>query len=620
MLVQVLASKLAGVVRYSYDRCKLIAADHDFELLDGECNFINVSCSMHWQCSNGHVRRCKLHSLASNDFRCRLCDLGCSDISSLDKIINNKGGSLLSIRICSGEKLIVRCAEGHVFEAHWHNIVKQGLWCGKCSVTARLTIEDCQKSAAERGGKCLSTQYKNTRTHMLWECSDGHLWEATYGKIREGRWCPVCDKKKVLDENGFCINIDLDYCCKVAASYDFICLSTKYVNGNNQMCWKCPNDHLTNASFSYMLSNNFVCNKCKNSWPSLEEISEHAKSMGMVYLGIRYVPGDNHTWKCKCGNIFESPWHYVKKGFYCSNCSKNKKLTIEDCHRIAEENGFVFLGDECLGAQVKMPWICVCGRECMATTTSVKAGRRCVKCAYLKTTIEELKDFAIGKGGICLSDQYNATEKHTWQCSEGHIWDAMWSSVKTGGWCPDCAGYKSYTIKDCVALAEEMGGKCLEVDYINRKTIMRWECENGHLFESTFGRIINDNGWCPECMIRGRQGQLYKIVSQIFPEYKVEYNYKSFGWLMNNKTGQKLEYDIYVDEIKLAIEHDGEQHFCPVRFGGVSLEKATAAFEELKYRDRLKNKLSRQNGIRLVRFKYDEELSREAVEKKLKKI
>jgi len=60
----------------------------------------------------------------------------------------------------------------------------------------KLNIEEMQKLAKERGGKCLSKKYINNRTKLEWECEKGHIWKATLGTIKRGSWCPICSKKK----------------------------------------------------------------------------------------------------------------------------------------------------------------------------------------------------------------------------------------------------------------------------------------------------------------------------------------------------------------------------------------------------------------------------------------
>lgn len=96
--------------------------------------------------------------------------------------------------------------------------IKQGTWCPKCAGVMPYTLEDCHKMAALNNGKCLSTQYVNVRTPMEWECKNEHRWSALYGHIVNGTWCPHCanrlpktleDAKKVAEEkDGQCLSTE----------------------------------------------------------------------------------------------------------------------------------------------------------------------------------------------------------------------------------------------------------------------------------------------------------------------------------------------------------------------------------------------------------------------------
>src|ERR1043165_3370114 len=54
----------------------------------------------------------------------------------------------------------------------------------------RFNIDIANNIAQERGGKCLSTEYVNTNTQMLWRCAKGHEWTTTLCRVKNmGRWC-----------------------------------------------------------------------------------------------------------------------------------------------------------------------------------------------------------------------------------------------------------------------------------------------------------------------------------------------------------------------------------------------------------------------------------------------
>lgn len=59
---------------------------------------------------------------------------------------------------------------------------------------SQLTVNDLQKCAEFRGGKLLSEEYDgNPARKLLWQCHEGHRFEASPKLILEGgHWCPEC--------------------------------------------------------------------------------------------------------------------------------------------------------------------------------------------------------------------------------------------------------------------------------------------------------------------------------------------------------------------------------------------------------------------------------------------
>lgn len=73
----------------------------------------------------------------------------------------------------------------------------KGTGCPYCAGNTKKTIEDMQRFAYSKKGKCLSMVYINTDTKLLWQCENQHTWEATpYSVTKKGKWCPHCAKTK----------------------------------------------------------------------------------------------------------------------------------------------------------------------------------------------------------------------------------------------------------------------------------------------------------------------------------------------------------------------------------------------------------------------------------------
>jgi hypothetical protein len=96
-----------------------------------------------------------------------------------------------------------QCDKGHVWNSNFHEI-KKGHWCPICANENKriYNIKYCQELAAKHFGKCISEEYKDTKTKLTWVCELGHIWDATLGNVKDnGSWCPECSQS--YGENKF---------------------------------------------------------------------------------------------------------------------------------------------------------------------------------------------------------------------------------------------------------------------------------------------------------------------------------------------------------------------------------------------------------------------------------
>lgn len=206
-----------------------------------------------------------------------------------------------------------------------------------------------------------------------------------------------------------------------------------------------------------------------------------------------------------------------------------------------------------------------------------------------KLTIQKMHEIAKSKGGKFLSEQYlGANTKHQWQCDEGHTWYATPANVQFTSWCLECYGRKRGTQEGMIALAATKHGKFLSKEYLGANKKHQWECSLGHTWHATPGSV-KDGTWCPRCANSGNStGE--KICREIFESIFSKIFIKSKpSWLMG------LELDGYCEEIEIAFEYHGHQHYRASKgiFGG---EKAFA--DQIK-RDELKIDLC-SNKVKLI--------------------
>ena len=168
-------------------------------------------------------------------------------------LAQGKGGKCLSTTYVNARtKLEWECQKGHRWFAV-PNSVKQGHWCPKCAGVEKNTIEEIQDLAAQRGGKCLSTEYKNGRTHLVWECALGHQWKATSSNIQRGTWCPHCAGNQLKTLKDMQI---------LASANGGRCLSDTYINSRTKLLWKCRSGHRWWAA-PYIMQQGHWCEICR---------------------------------------------------------------------------------------------------------------------------------------------------------------------------------------------------------------------------------------------------------------------------------------------------------------------------------------------------------------------
>ena len=164
-------------------------------------------------------------------------------ISEMCKLAVERGGRCMSgTYVDARSKLLWECAEGHQWESAPTNI-KSGKWCPTCGGTKKLSLAHFCQIAHERGGKCLSKKYINTRTKLLWECAEGHQWEALPMNVSNGTWCTKCFDLRRGDSR----KLTIEEMHQIAADRCGRCLSEIYTNTRTKLLWECSKGHAWEA-------------------------------------------------------------------------------------------------------------------------------------------------------------------------------------------------------------------------------------------------------------------------------------------------------------------------------------------------------------------------------------
>ena len=370
-------------------------------------------------------------------------------------------------------------------------------------------------------------------------------------------------------------------------------LSTEYKNTSTKYSWQCIWGHQWNASYN-RIQQGTGCPNCFNMSKKLttENAQSLAESRGYKFLSNEYKNADTkYLWRCGQGHEWSAKYRSIQEGRSCTYCAGKK--TIQDALNLAESKGYQFLSHEFKNTSTKHLWGCGQGHQWSAPYNSIRDGRGCLRCSgKFPKTIQDAQDLAESKGFKFLSTEFkSAMTKHLWGCGKGHEWSCAYSIIKQGSGCPHCAGVGKKTIEDAHILAESRGFKFLSTEVKSVITKYLWGCGKGHEWSASYNKISRGNG-CPICRDNTRGEKLTRYCF----EKMFQHDFKKIkpDWILNPKTGRKLELDGYNESLKIAFEHQGIHHEidCPTSNKFYKPEQLI--------RDEIKRQNCKEQGITLI--------------------
>lgn len=407
----------------------------------------------------------------------------------------------------------------------------------------RKTPEDYRALAKERGHKWSGPEVPNTKTNTWWGCPRGHKWEATYNSIHKGTGCPHCA--------GNARKLPEDYHA-LAEECEFEWLGPEISNTATKTEWKCLRGHQWEATYNSIWAGN-RCPHCSRK--TAEDYHALAEERSFKWLGpFPKTTKYKSLWECPDGHQWETTYAVIRQGHGCPHCNRGSgglvPKTPEDYHALAESRGFKWLGPEAPNIATKTKWECGFGHQWEAIYGNINQGTGCPECARKarRKTEEDYHAVAKSRGFEWLGPlQKSIHSKTWWKCSEGHKWEAAYSTVyHQGNGCLHCSGLMRKTPKDYHALATKRGFRWLGSEVYSIKTKTEWECEKGHVWEAIYNHIQQGNG-CPHCLdlvngqrVSRRQRQLCAMV---------------LGAVLNHPVGRK-RVDVALLDEKIAIEYD----------------------------------------------------------------
>ena len=188
---------------------------------------------------------------------------------------------------------------------------------------------------------------------------------------------------------------------------------------------------------------------------------------------------------------------------------------------------------------------------------------------------------------IQVPASYGLTSAFEIKCERNHTFRINVENIIGGRGCSLCEKenekkrreeFQANRLRELDTLAKSREGQCLGYDPRQKKH--QWKCRLGHQWFARWKNIKHGLSWCPECSSKLSEQLCRTAFQQCF---KKAFPKSKPNWLKTENG--RLELDGYCEELKLAFEHQGEQHY---------------SNNAVISRDVVKRKLCEDNNVKLI--------------------
>ncbi len=145
------------------------------------------------------------------------------------------------------------------------------------------------------------------------------------------------------------------------------------------------------------------------------------------------------------------------------------------------------------------------------------------------------------------------------------------------------------TLEEINNFVKKLNGKCNSNDYRNNESKLKFECEEGHLFEYSWSAVKNSLRWCPKCSPNKLIGEsLARLILEHLLKIKLPSKYI--------KEMEGLQLDGFDSKTKIAFEYQGYQHYTIGSHFHTNINQYKTQLE----RDKFKKELCQTNNIKLI--------------------
>jgi hypothetical protein len=429
-------------------------------------HYKNARTFLLWRCAKGHEWKAASDNVKHGHW-CPVCAGSFPlNIGQMRKTAHDFGGRCLSKKYINVDThLRWRCSEGHEWDAKPYHVLT-GHWCPTCAsgISERICRALLERMTGVPFPKVRPRWLKNGRGRQME--LDGYALSLELAFEYQGHqhYQPVSffhsnpEKFKQRQEDDECKR-------RLCLEHDVTLLEIPYYVPHDNLQEHLA-EKLVRLKRELIIDGSPVKIGQLGIWQrkNLEEMQNIAAARGGKLLSKSYIDASTKLrWRCAEGHIWEAIPNSIKRGGWCRICGIKRSAvkrahTIDDMQAFAKAKGGLCLSTNYRNAKSRLRWRCAKGHEWETQASVILGGHWCPQCEKIRLgrkyalTIEDMQKAAAKRGGVCLSKNYlNNREKLLWRCAKGHEWEAVGNSIRSGSWCPICAGKRPLALSATVA-------------------------------------------------------------------------------------------------------------------------------------------------------------------------
>jgi hypothetical protein len=264
---------------------------------------------------------------------------------------------------------------------------------------------------------------------------------------------------------------------------------------------ECAKGHQWSCSIRAIVTEGQRCADCDRDKRKIQ-INHELESRGIELVGPFLTVNDKTDFKCICGHEWvTTPNSVTSGGTGCPVCSKiesglKRRLTESEVKDRVAARGFTFIGPYG-GTHETMIVECPVGHKVPIYPTNLFKGQGCGECSgRLWTKAKVNKALKVRKIRL-VSDFVTSNTVSEFECQHGHRWKTRPTEVIHRTGCPWCS-HKARLNKAIINKRLMTRGICLTGEFFTVDDRTRFECGNGHSWETTPASVLSGTG-CKAC-------------------------------------------------------------------------------------------------------------------------